>query len=74
MDKTDEGGGVGGGEALQSKLGSHEPPHREIQCAKIFKPGLETTTHVADLLHFFPECLTPEVVRCLTNETANISN
>ena len=39
--------------ALQSKLGSYEPPHREIQCAKILKPGLETTTHVADLLHFF---------------------
>lgn len=25
-------------------------------------------------IFFFPECLTPEVVRCLTNETANIFN
>ena len=48
MDITDEKK-----KALQSKLGSYEPPHREIQCAKILKPGLETTTHVADLLHFF---------------------
>ena len=33
-----------------------------IEREKIFKPGLETITHVADLLHFFPECSTPEVV------------